>query len=678
MLVKTPGVYIEEIKLLPPSVAEVATAIPAFVGYTAAAMDPEGKPLLFTPVRIKSLKEYEDMFGKAYMPAKVTVSHNGSAITGVAADKTFFLYDSLRLYFDNGGGPCYIVSVGSYKDTVEKGDDTKGLTRGIKEVAKYDEPTLLLFPDAVLLKDGDDKPDTSSFAGLQTTALAQCKLLQDRFAILDIMEGDKAEGTSVKPISNFRDTIGINALDYGAAYYPWLISSYNYDISYRQLQFAPADISALSANDAEKTLVDKVNSTIAASDASLNKLAPTTADKQLLTIDATAFFKKMIGDNHTAITTAMAIEPADEVAVKAANTAYLTYLDNLVLALHEIETATTDPGIQAAITKAKKDAASVAAISDYVAHLKHAVVADHATGITPATINVAFAPLFNKADGSTAWVTTKNVDEVAANTDAEFTPDQAGFLKLVTAIETGIIPQVLSALTTLLQTALPGLAYNERLAQDALFAGHGFFKSVKDSIVSQFRLIPPSGAIAGVYAAVDNSRGVWKAPANISLNGVVGPVVKLDNKDQEGLNVSDTGKSINAIRSFTGKGTLVWGARTLAGNDNEWRYVPVRRFFIMVEESVKKASQPFVFEPNDANTWIKVQVMIENFLTLQWRAGALQGAKPEQAFYVAIGLGKTMSGIDILEGRMIVEIGMAVVRPAEFIILRFSHKMMEA
>jgi phage tail sheath protein FI len=97
----------------------------------------------------------------------------------------------------------------------------------------------------------------------------------------------------------------------------------------------------------------------------------------------------------------------------------------------------------------------------------------------------------------------------------------------------------------------------------------------------------------------------------------------------------------------------------------------------MVEESARKASEPFVFEPNDANTWIKVRAMIENFLILQWRAGALAGAKPEHAFYVKIGLGQTMTALDILEGRMIVEIGMAVVRPAEFIVLRFSHKMQE-
>jgi phage tail sheath protein FI len=150
----------------------------------------------------------------------------------------------------------------------------------------------------------------------------------------------------------------------------------------------------------------------------------------------------------------------------------------------------------------------------------------------------------------------------------------------------------------------------------------------------------------------------------------------ISHKDQEALNVDSlSGKSINAIRPFLGRGKLVWGARTLDGNSNEWRYISVRRFFNMVEESTKNATERFVFEPNDRNTWVKVRGMIENFLLVQWRNGALQGAVPEDAFFVKVGLGETMTSLDILEGRMIVEIGMAVVRPAEFIVLRFSHKM---
>lgn len=192
--------------------------------------------------------------------------------------------------------------------------------------------------------------------------------------------------------------------------------------------------------------------------------------------------------------------------------------------------------------------------------------------------------------------------------------------------------------------------------------------------------LPPSPAIAGVYASVDSSRGVWKAPANVNLDFVIAPVEIITDAQQGLLNIDDvSGKSINVIRSFQGRGAgIVWGARTLAGNDNEWRYISVRRFFNMVEESVKNATVQFVFEPNDKNTWVRVKGMIDNFLTLQWRAGALAGAAPEQAFYVKVGLNETMTALDILEGRMIVEIGMAVVRPAEFIILQFMHKMQES
>ncbi|HEX6181116.1 MAG TPA: phage tail sheath C-terminal domain-containing protein [Chitinophagaceae bacterium] len=188
--------------------------------------------------------------------------------------------------------------------------------------------------------------------------------------------------------------------------------------------------------------------------------------------------------------------------------------------------------------------------------------------------------------------------------------------------------------------------------------------------------LTPAAAVAGVYAMVDSTRGVWKAPANVGLNYVKGLQMKITDDEQNDLNIdADSGKSVNAIRSFIGRGTKIWGARTLAGNDNEWRYVNVRRFFNMVEESVKKSTQWAVFEPNDINTWTKVRAMIENYLLLKWKDGALAGAKPDDAFFVRVGLGQTMTSNDVLEGRMNIEIGMAAVRPAEFIILKFSHKV---
>ena len=194
-------------------------------------------------------------------------------------------------------------------------------------------------------------------------------------------------------------------------------------------------------------------------------------------------------------------------------------------------------------------------------------------------------------------------------------------------------------------------------------------------ILDTAKKIPPCGAIAGIYAQVDGTGGVWKAPANVSVKGISGLTNTITNSLQDIMNVHASGKSINALRFFTGKGILVWGARTLNGNDNEWRYISVRRFFMMAEESITKACQYFVFEPNDSNSWTKTKSMIENYLLPKWRDGALAGVKPEQGFFVHVGLGQTMTAEDILNGRMVVDIGMAVLRPAEFIILRVSIKM---
>ncbi len=213
----------------------------------------------------------------------------------------------------------------------------------------------------------------------------------------------------------------------------------------------------------------------------------------------------------------------------------------------------------------------------------------------------------------------------------------------------------------------------------AIGSGSVLYGKVADALKKEYVILPPSPAIAGLYTRVDSNKGVWKAPANEALLAVVAPNLAISSREQENLNVDpNSGKSINVIRTFPGYGTLVWGARTLNGNDNEWKYISVRRFFNMVEESVKKSSQWAVFEPNTIDTWVKVQAMIENYLFLKWKEGALAGVKPEQAYFVRVGLGTTMTSLDILEGRMNVEIGMAVARPAEFIVLKFSQLLQQS
>ena len=213
----------------------------------------------------------------------------------------------------------------------------------------------------------------------------------------------------------------------------------------------------------------------------------------------------------------------------------------------------------------------------------------------------------------------------------------------------------------------------------ALLASNLDYARVIDNITRYRNTLPVAPAMAGVYTAVDTNRGVWKAPANVGLSGVIAPTVNLSDNDQARLNVDAvSGKSINAIRPFPGQGVMVWGGRTLDGNSQDWRFINVRRTMIMLEQSIKLAARAYVFEPNDANTWVTVQSMISNFLFNLWKQGALAGSKPDDAYSVAVGLGTTMTAQDILDGYMNVFVKVAISRPAEFIVLNFQQQMQKS
>ncbi|MDR0893514.1 MAG: phage tail sheath subtilisin-like domain-containing protein [Mediterranea sp.] len=213
---------------------------------------------------------------------------------------------------------------------------------------------------------------------------------------------------------------------------------------------------------------------------------------------------------------------------------------------------------------------------------------------------------------------------------------------------------------------------------NALIQNWPEYKQLAGKVKDSLNVLPPSAAMAGIYTMVDNTRGVWKAPANVSINYVNSLTETIDNKAQEELNVPMNGKAINAIRSFVGDGIKVWGARTLDGNSLDWRYVNVRRTMIYLEESIKNAAKAYVFEPNTAGTWVSIKAMIDNFLVSVWKRGGLAGAVPEDAFEVHIGLGDTMTPEDILEGIMRITVLVAVTRPAEFIEITFQQQMQKS
>ena len=682
MAYKTPGVYIEEIASFPPSVAAVETAVPAFIGYTAQALDEDGNSLSFVPKKIKSLLDFETFFGGNFVPAGYRVTlDTGSGNIVTAADprdagdnsRRYYLYDCIKSFYQNGGGACYIVSVGSYSDTPAYGNTTTptGLVGGLSRLASVDEPTLLVFPDGVSL------PDDTTLGTLQSDALMQCAELQDRFVIMDLRNGDQEAGISLDPIANFRQRVGTGNLKYGAAYYPWLKTIYRPSVTFSQLAFfdttptaIPAatidtltgdtDIDALTTNAraANTVVTDMVN----AVDSILPGGHPLTLTR--------ANFDALLSHYRALLDTLQQTPSTPLGPVRTAFENLILLPRAVALAFQSINAMGLTGELGQVVTSLSTDATLIASIVALISYEKNSQI----RGAIDTTRTVADVDTDYSALDGTPWIAPNaNIAAITANVDSFGAGTYDRALGAGAVLE-GVMSTLSAGILSLLESA-------EFLADESekvLFSNHPIFTAAKEEIERTMALLPPSGSVAGVYAAVDRSRGVWKAPANVSLSGISASAVKINDESQAGLNVHTTGKSINAIRTFTGKGILIWGARTLDGNSNEWRYIPVRRFFNMAEESIKKATVPFTFEPNDANTWIRVRAMIENFLTLQWRAGALAGEKTTHAFYVKVGLGETMTALDILEGRMIVEIGMAVVRPAEFIVLKFAHKMQES
>ncbi len=210
---------------------------------------------------------------------------------------------------------------------------------------------------------------------------------------------------------------------------------------------------------------------------------------------------------------------------------------------------------------------------------------------------------------------------------------------------------------------------------DTSYAGFYFpWIKIFDSSINSTRLVPSSGHIAGIFARTDIERGVHKAPANEVVHGAVDLQIPITKTMQDVLNP----KHVNCMRDFRadGRGLRLWGARTMS-SDPEWKYVNVRRLFMFIEESIDEGTQWVVFEPNSETTWAKVSQAIANFLTTVWRSGALMGMTVDEAFFVRCDR-TTMTQNDIDNGRLICVIGVAPVRPAEFVIFRIGQKTADA
>ena len=536
---KTPGVYISEPDSFPPSIVGVATAIPAFVGYTERATV-NRKSILNSPVRIASMAEYQQIFGgrftEKYYLAKEKLADDsadrpiGEIMLGGTSyflaergKKEFNLYDSMLLFYANGGGDCYVVSCGQYTDAagdavaIEEGK----LTAGLATLQNLVGPTMLVIPDAALLSQ-------SSAGNVAVAMLQQCVQKGDRVALLDVIQGWREDWASESEVSEaikaYRDTLTgapKTSLRYGMAYFPFVMTSI----------VQPADVTIQNFDlGAADTLVEALT-------ASVNNLYPATTKDSVGTPPMSA--------------------KGDSIRTKF-------------------------------IAKIDKDK----------------VVADNV-------------------------VLLADSDQISS-----------------------------TQLTQGLTANIPA------------------FTDILKMIATSHNMLPPSAAMAGIFTTNDSIAGVWNAPANVGIARVERPASNISDKQQEDMNVPAEGMAINAIRSFVNRGTLVWGARTLDGNSNDWRYIQVRRTMIYIEQSVKTALNRFVFAPNTAQTWVTVTSMIESFLHGVWAAGGLMGTSAQQAYNVQCGLGSTMTPDDILNGNMVVQIVLQMVHPAEFIELTFKQQML--
>ncbi len=726
MAMKTPGVYVVEKNAFPNSVVQVATAVPAFIGYTEKAMNGTVS-LTMTPFRISSFSEYVSYFGGAPDPRYEIVeaadpagpsplSADGAALPDAlpraifpVGEKrfelkqkgpAFALFAAMRLFFQNGGGPCYVVSVGNYRMRDESGAlvdtaiDAEAMLRAIDALKSEPEPTMLVIPEATRLS-------RQNCVKVQQAMLKHCGYeMRNRFAILDIFGGHMGQKDPLgNPVATFRNDIGINQLDFGAAYFPWLDTSIfqGRDFSYRNID--PASHRAMMSllkqsvrRDPDLAReIDRIGAPTVSGDFTLSvpkggtilvteqdlKAEDDESDLTGLTYRAP---RKITGGSFvkTDDGSALASFTQDDIAAgrvsfKHDGTSAAGRIDLVVTDEMDIASDTIPLKVEVVGgVLAPKDISAGAMIEIDVA-------ADHPEG-DPASIRLADA---SEADGRTRAIPGVGTWAVADGGKVTFKPDPAfagpeakasyTIFKEDKPLASGDIRVLVDGASPVRQEGPSPETIDKTLR--ALVPLYG---TIMETMAKRENCLPPGAGMAGIYTMVDNSRGVWKAPANVSLNSVVAPRVNINHEEQEDLNVSTTGKSINAIRPFVGEGTLVWGARTLDGNSLDWRYINVRRTMIMIEESIRLAAKAYVFEPNTAQTWVTIRSMIENFLTSVWKQGGLAGAVPADAFSVFVGLGQTMTPEDVLEGILRVTVLVAVTRPAEFIEITFQQQMQKS
>lgn len=666
---KTPGVYIVEKNAFPNSVVEVATAVPAFIGYTAKAIK-DDRSVAGVPTRVTSLAEFENWFGTG---ADVRVSLRSNAGAGQGAGGAQARVARFKRSVGAiGAGAAIIDSLEALKAAEPADDAEKG--RYEKVVAHFDE-----FFRAAENGAGNDE-NTDKLKERVATGLAD----GGAFAASALLGDDdvlKAFGVAVDDYVNGVDWTAVASAVDGLLAEDAKDRPLLTDAQTALADWCGGDGSDDALRDTARTRASVLKRLYpqAGQNNAPAAAAPASSDIEdmlALARDEFCFYRniRFFYQNGGGPCYIVSVGDYSESPTKAGLAGGLKPLikeqEPTMVVIPEAVRIPQDDCYslqQAVVAHCKKMASRFAILDIYNGDQQPEYCINEfreRIGINHLDWAAAYYP----------WLKTTVVDDGVV-TFANFEDPEALLAQMKERDKKALPADEMAGLKLALAN---GDSKDINRVHNLLSNFSPSYKRAVNHVREQLNLLPPAAAMAGIYTMVDNDRGVWKAPANVSLNSVIAPAVNISHDEQEDLNVPTNGKAVNAIRSFVGEGTLVWGARTLDGNSLDWRYLNVRRTMIMLEESIRLACKAYVFEPNNANTWVTIKSMIRNFLNGIWKRGGLAGAAPDQAYSVSVGLGETMVPEDILEGILRVTVLVAISRPAEFIEITFQQKMQES
>ncbi|HAA20734.1 MAG TPA: hypothetical protein DCP28_18945, partial [Cytophagales bacterium] len=521
------------------------------------------------------------------------------AVDQVLPNRRFYLYDCISLYFLNGGGPCHILSVGDYNTPAA---DVYGALEGaLGELEKdsLEETTLVCIPDLHVQHkpEGEEarKPvlTEAQYGTLVSKLLTICDQLQGKFAIVDVLQ----MGTKVlEDSAMIRDKINpttAESLRFGAVYYPWVKTLASVSLTYDQIGITQA----LSGDP-----------TVAAAESLQEELSLLAED---FPVDEVSLVGIQAG--YTALKDEF-LQSTDSTSKNKFSNLF-EFLYELVLGMYHSEENDRLPSLVPSILAVKEDRGVISQISKLLSF--KGVVDRDANGLTD--------PIGSLEDEAFEWFSPDkdSIQEVelveADGSISGYSPDFSDMPgsskkekreRVLQDLESGLYVNLPTLFTGIGSAHDTGAFRLSRLEQQ-IVDENPYYVRAQAAIEDYLLQVPSVGAVAGLYAENDRTSGVWSSPANLRLQSVEGPVASVTRAQQDTFNVdASTGKSINVIRNFTGSGTLLWGARTLAGNSNEWRYISVRRYFSFAEKSIEQAIAPFLFSPNNTQTWVRVRAMI--------------------------------------------------------------------